>query len=471
MKKGDLLTLKIEDLADGQKCVARLDDGQVVFVHGPVAVGDNVSAQVFKMKKNYLEAKMIEVIDPSPSRVTPKCTHFGICGGCKWQHIDYSDQLQLKAKQVRDALDHIGGFSDPPMEGPIPAPEQFHYRNKIEFTFSDQRYLLDEEMELPDEELSRPRDFAVGFHRAGAYRKIIDIDECFIATPEMNVVLTTTREFFRDRKTSIYNTDSHTGYLRNIVIRTTVATNQLMVYLLTSSYDESLMDEYAAVLENALGEKLTTLVNGVTDRKNKVAYADRLEVVRGKGAITERLGELVFDIAPNAFFQTNSKQALRLYELVREYAELQGDETVCDLYCGTGTIALFLATHCAKITGIELEPSAVEKATENAVRNQIENASFYQSDLKNYKQIMADNHLLKPSVVVTDPPRAGMHPKTTEHLIALSPRRIVYVSCNPASLARDGAKLCEAGYALKRVRPIDLFPHTYHIESVVVFEK
>ena len=231
------------------------------------------------------------------------------------------------------------------------------------------------------------------------------------------------------------------------------------------------MESFAKVLTDALGSRLTTFVNGVTDRKNKVAYAEQLEVLHGDGFITEHLGELVFDIAPNAFFQTNSMQTLRLYELVREYAGLEGGERVVDLYCGTGTIGLFLAGHCDAVTGIELEPSAVEMATANARKNNIDNAEFYQCDLKHYKQVMADNHLLKPDVVITDPPRAGMHQKTTEHLVALAPKRIVYVSCNPASLARDGALLCDAGYQLERVRPIDLFPHTYHVESVAVFER
>ena len=196
MKKGDHLQLMIEDLADGQKCVARLDDGQVVFVHGPVAVGDEVSARVFKMKKKYLEARLVEVLKPSATRVQPRCGHFGVCGGCKWQHIDYHEQLQLKAKLVGDALGHIGGFSAPPLESPIPAPEPFHYRNKIEFTFGDQRFLLEDELDVPDEVLTRPKDFALGFHRAGAFRKVIDIDECFIATPEMNTVLQVTGPFF-----------------------------------------------------------------------------------------------------------------------------------------------------------------------------------------------------------------------------------------------------------------------------------
>lgn len=467
-RRGQLIELPVTDLADGTKGFGRLPDGLAVFVEGAVAVGDRVRAAVSRIKSNYLEARLTDVLEASPNRVTPPCPHFGVCGGCKWQHVDYPAQLALKGKMVADALRHVGGFAAPEVAPALAAPHPWAYRNKMDFSFSDRRYLRPDEMELPPERLAKPADFALGFHSPGRFDKVVDLDDCLISTEEMNIALRITRAFFRARGASIYNTRDHTGFLRNLVVRQGFATREFMVYLITSTHEAALMADYADALGAALGPRLTTVVNGVTSRKNQVAYAEQLIAVRGPGHITERLGRFTFAISPNSFFQTHTVQAERMYDLVREAAALRPDDTALDLYCGTGTIALYLSGDCARVAGYEQEASSIADAQANAQRNGVANCTFVQMDLRHFAQAGSE----RPSVVITDPPRAGMHEDTVAELLKLAPRRIVYVSCNPASLARDGKLLCATGlYRLGRVQPIDLFPHTYHVESVAVFEE
>jgi 23S rRNA (uracil1939-C5)-methyltransferase len=462
-RRGQLVELAVTDLAEAAKGFGRLDDGLAVFVEGTVAVGDRVRASLTKIKPNYLEAKLVEVLSPSPRRVAPRCTHFGVCGGCKWQHVEYPLQLELKRKLVADALQRLGGFAGAPVNEPLPAPLPFAYRNKVDFSFGDRRYLLAEEMAHP----LKPVDFALGFHTAGHFEKVVDIDRCHIATDEMNAALTATHAFFQARGTSVYNTKTHQGSLRNLVLRQGFHTGEFMVYLITSGPDDALLRDYEVELRAALGDRLTTLVHGTTNRMNNVAYADQLFTRSGPGCITERLGPFTFSISPNSFFQTNTLQAERLYDLVRAAAALQRDDVALDLYCGTGTISLYLARDCARVIGYEQEASSVADAQANAQRNGVTNCTFVQMDLKHFAKAGSE----RPSVVITDPPRAGMHEDAVAELLKLAPRRIVYVSCNPASLARDGKLICADGrYQLGPVTPVDLFPHTYHVESVAVFD-
>lgn len=379
----------------------------------------------------------------------------------------------MKRKLVADALDHVGGFAAAPVAETIGAPDPFHYRNKVEFSFGDARYLLDAERDVAAEQLAKPRDYALGFHVAKMFSKVIDIDRCHIATEEMNTALALAKDFFRARKTSVYSTFTHTGFLRNLVLRHAAFTREFMVYLITSAHDAELMAAFLAELRGAFGDRLTTFVNGVTQRKNAVAYAEQLATLHGPGVIVEALGDLRFTISPNSFFQTNSRQALRLYEVTRAFANPGPGDVVHDLYCGTGSIALFCAAACRQVVGFELEAGSVRDAQANAERNGVANASFHQIDLKNIAAALAQcGAFARPDVVITDPPRAGMHEKAVAVLRELAPRRIVYVSCNPASLARDAKALCDGGlFRLEQVQPVDLFPHTHHIESVALLTR
>lgn len=472
-KKGQLIETEIFDTADKNRCVGKMDDGIRVFVEGIAAVGDTVRAQVYKIKKRYLVAQLTEVLKFSDRRIEPRCKYFGVCGGCKWQHLDYTEQLRIKRKQVVDALEHLGGFESPAVSECISAEEIFGYRNKIDMDFTDRRYLTADEMNIPEAELKKPLDFALGFHAPGCFAKAIDIDHCDLASEEMNLAVETVRRFCCDRKIPVYSTFTHEGFLRNLVVRRGQRTGELMVNLITLTHDAVLMRELCAELQTVLGAKLTTFINATTDRKNMVAFGDKEYVMCGEGSISDRLGEYAYRISPNSFFQTNTVQAEKLYNEILTAARFQGSETVYDLFCGTGSIALFAAKHCARVLGIELVEAAVADAQTNAEEHGAKNCTFRQMDLMHFGKIRAELEAFGlPDVVITDPPRAGMHPKAVEMLRELAPPVVIYVSCNPASLARDGQLLCEGGlYKFVSAQPVDLFPQTNHVESVARFER
>lgn len=472
-KKGQIVETALFDTADKNRCVGKMDDGIRVFVEGTAAVGDTVRARIYKIKKRYLVASLTEVLKVSDRRTEPRCAYFGICGGCKWQHLDYTEQLRIKRKQVVDALEHLGNFENPDVEDCIPAEEIYGYRNKIDMDFTDRRYLTADEMNIPEAELNKPLDFALGFHAPGCFAKAIDIDHCDLASKEMNRAVETVRRFCRDRKLPVYSTFTHEGFLRNLVVRRGQRTDELMVNLITSLHDPDLMQELLGELRAALGKKLTTFVNATTDRKNMVAFGDQEYVLCGEGSISDRLGEYTYRISPNSFFQTNTVQAEKLYKEILRAARFQGSEVVYDLFCGTGSIALFAARHCGKVLGIELVESAVADAQKNAAEHGAQNCSFRQMDLMHFGKIRAELEAFGlPDIVITDPPRAGMHPKAVEMLRELAPPVVIYVSCNPASLARDGQLLCEGHkYKLISTQPVDLFPQTNHVESVARFER
>lgn len=471
--KGQELEIAVTDTADAQQGFGRLAEGLAVFVQGPVAVGDRVRVSVTGIKKNYLQARLLDVLEPSPARVAPPCAHFGVCGGCKWQHVNYAEQLRMKRKLVADALVHLGGFRDPVVADVLPSPRVYQYRNKMEFSFGDRRYLLDEEMGLDPALLAKPAHFALGFHAPGRFDRVVDIDLCRLSPDEMNRALAVGKRFGLQRGLSVYQTRSHEGVLRNLVVRKAFATGEFMVYLVTSGAERAVVQDLLGQLQAELGERLTTFVHGVTRRKNTVARGDEHTVLHGPGFIRERLGDLEFKISPDSFFQTNTEQAERLYALVLDRAGLRGDEVVHDLYCGTGTISLFLARRARTVVGCELEASALADAAANASMNGIANARFLALDLKHYAAAVRDLPAeLRPDVVVVDPPRAGLHPDLVTELRALQPARLVYVSCNPASLARDArALVVDDLYRMGGVQPVDLFPHTYHVESVAVLER
>jgi 23S rRNA (uracil1939-C5)-methyltransferase len=467
-RKGDLIELTITDLAEKEQCFGRLPSGMGVMVSGMLAVGDRVSAEVRKVRQRYIEAAAVEVLVPSEDRTEPPCRFFGVCGGCKLMHVSYEAQLRYKEKKVRDALTHLGGFQDPPLTPAHPAPTPVHYRNKMEFSCSSKRYLLQEE--IAADSLRAPKNFALGFHAPGNFEKVIDIDRCFLATEGMNRVLNLTREFALLNTLEAYGAKEHTGFLRNLVVRYSEERDELMVNLVTSWYDRDLMERYRLHLESAMEGVRMSIVNNVTSRPNTVAVGEYEYIVSGSGVITERLGELDFRISANSFFQTNTRQAETLYRCILRAAELKAEDIVYDLYCGTGTITLFMARHSKTAVGLEVVESSIQDARANAEFNSIPNAVFFRADLKDFGTLLPTLDAYgRPDVVVTDPPRAGMHPKALQAMVQLEARKIIYVSCNPASLGRDGKEITAAGYRLASVEPVDMFPHTAHIESVACF--
>ncbi len=474
-KKKQMVEVEIVDLGDKNQCFGRLKDGMGIFVQGPAAVGDVVKAEIFKIKKKYLVSRFRELVKPSPHRIDPTCPYFGHCGGCKWQHMAYPEQLRLKRKQVQDALEHIGGFDEIDCTPCIPAPELFGYRNKMDFSFTDLRYLTTDEIGIEPGEHDKPLDFALGFHAPGCYAKAIDIDHCDLSTEEMNITLNAVRRFCLGHKEElpIYSTRSHTGELRNLVVRHGGHTGEFMVNLVTTTHHPELMQKLCEELKVALGERLTTFVNNITSAKNTVAFGEKEFVLHGSGFITDRLGDYTYRISANSFFQTNTAQAEKLYLQILETAQLKSTDIVYDLFCGTGSIALFASSHCKKVLGVELVESSVRDARENAKLHNVDNCEFIQLDLKDIKHIEEEmREFGHPDVVITDPPRAGMNPKAVKMLLKIAPSAIVYVSCNPASLARDGQMLCEEGqYRLVSCQPIDMFPQTNHVESVARFER
>lgn len=468
--RGQAVAVEISDAAEVEKCFGRLPNGVGVFVRGPVAVGDRVEAEIYKIKKRFMEARLLRVLEPSPCRVEPPCPVFGTCGGCKWQHVDYDEQLRLKGKIVEDALAHLGGFSDVTVHPAAGADPVFGYRNKVDFSFSDRRFLLPEE--TGEEPPAKPVDFALGFHAPLRYAKVIDIDVCRLATPAMNEVLDVVRGYCREKELPPLNVKTHAGYLRHLVLRESVSTGELMVNLVTSWHDEKAIAELADVLKARIAAPFT-FVNNITDRKSQVAFGDREEVVTGSGTITESIQGFSFTLSSNSFFQTNTRQAEVLAAKVVELAALTPEDVVYDLYAGAGSLSLCLARHGKSVLGTEVIEQAVVDGQANAVRNGIANCLFRQLDMKDFKKVLPELRAWgEPDVVVTDPPRAGMHPKAVQGLCELHARRIVYVSCKPASLARDAKMLCEEGpYRLTEVYPIDMFPQTAHIESVAVLER
>jgi 23S rRNA (uracil1939-C5)-methyltransferase len=469
-RKGELIELEVTDLAEKDQCFGRTSEGMGVMVTGMLAVGDRVSATIFKVRQRYLEASLHEILDRSPDRVEPVCPYFGSCGGCKWMHVGYEAQLRYKHKKVVDSLRHIGGFESPDVGDVIAAAEPLHYRNKVEFSCSSKRYLLPSE--IRDNLLQKPKEFALGFHAPGNFEKVLDLDYCYLAKASMNRVLELTREFALTRKLPPYGVKAGDGFLRNLVLRYSEHGDQLMVNLVTSWYDRELMNDYREMLETAMPDQEMTIVNNVTSRKNSVAVGDEEFLVKGEGTITERLGTLDFRISANSFFQTNTRQAEVLYDEILRVAGLREEDTVYDLYCGTGTITLYLAQHCKMVFGLEVVESSIGDAKKNASFNRIANTEFYQVDLKDFHSLLGTlSPHDSPRVIVTDPPRAGMHPRALETMLRLDAERIVYVSCNPANLARDGREICQKGYRLMSSTPVDMFPQTNHIETVACFEK
>ena len=449
VRKGEELELAIDSLAYGGNGVARLN-GFVVFVRGGLP-GDRVRARVTKTKRGFAEAVAEAVLDPSPQRVEAPCRHFGVCGGCRFQDLGYEAQIAAKEQQVRDALVRIGRIAEPPLEPIVPAASQYGYRNKLEYSFTQGEDGVD-----------------LGFHRAGRWDEVIGIEECLLTTELGNAVRLAVREWAREEKLEPYSQETGSGYLRHLVYREGRNTGQALVLLVTAPGERFEPGYFVDVLRRFPEVRsVHWAVNDTPAERTNLPT----ELLWGEDAIEEELLGLRFRIRPGAFFQTNTEMAGRLYELARGYAALGGDENVFDLYCGTGTIGLALAGSARAVWGVEISEESVACAIENAELNGIENARFFAGNVGQSLEELQE-HSGRPDVVVVDPPRAGLAGKALRRTGELQAQRIVYVSCNPTTLASDVQVLRdEFGYGLTRTRPVDMFPHTPHVESVSLLER
>ena len=456
IKKGLDVQLEIESLAFGGMGVAHLNE-MVTFVKNAIP-GQTVTARITKKRSSFLEARSLEVLSESPHFVPVKCEHFADCGGCTFQNLDYSHQIAAKQTQVQDVFQRIGRFQDIPCEPILGCENIFHYRNKMEFTFSGSEYVPEVRK---DDEAS---DFVVGLHAPGRWDKILNINECHIQQPIANDILKSIKELTKELEP--YNIREHSGFLRNVIIRVAANTGDIMVNIVTSREDT---DTLSPITETLISQfpHVTSIVNNITTRKAGVSTGEHQIVLHGNEYIVEKLGDYEFMISADSFFQTNTRQAEKLYQIALEEANLTGEEIVYDLFCGTGSISLFISKHAKMVYGFELAMSAVQDAMQNAAHNGVKNAWFFPGDLKDvFRENKEVKSLENPDVLIVDPPRAGLHPDTIPDILDKSPERIVYVSCNPTTQARDAAKLCKEKYELVKLRPVDMFPHTPHVENV-----
>lgn len=458
MKKQPLIieNVIIGEMAAEGKCVARHHD-KVIFVDY-AAPEDVADLRIIKNKKSFAQAVPVKFHHYSRHREQPFCEHFGVCGGCKWQHINYQTQLKYKAKQVKDNLERIGKIPLPEINPILASANQTYYRNKLEFTFSDKRWLLAEEMDNP----GSPE--ALGFHIPGRFDKIIDVKHCHLQPDPSNQIRIEIKKYALENNLSFFNIMKQEGFLRNLIIRTS-ANGDLMVILQVFHQDDALR----GLLDHLVKKfpQITSLYYVINPKGNETFHDLELVNYSGKPYITEVMEDLTFRVGPKSFFQTNSAQALELYKLVREFAGLTGKEIVYDLYTGTGTIANFVARQASKVVGLEYVPMAIEDAKVNSSINGISNTAFFAGDIKD---LLTEDFLKingRPDVLITDPPRAGMHTNVTEMILKAAPEKIVYVSCNPATQARDLA-LLDQKYKVTAVQPVDMFPHTHHVENVVL---
>ena len=452
--------IEILDFAAEAKCISKVND-EIIFVQGAVAPGDKADLRILKSKKKFKQAQAINIQALSSHRVDAPCSHFGVCGGCKWQHVSYESQLAFKSRQVSDNLTRIAKVALPEFMPILGSDEAYYYRNKLEFTFSSARWLTNNE--IGSEDLGSLN--ALGFHVPGRFDKILAVDHCYLQPDPSNAIRNRVFEFAEKNNISFYELKfQKEGALRNLIIRNT-SIGQWMVTVQFAYANEQEIESVMAFLKAEF--PMITSLNYVINQKGNDTFHD-LEVIcyHGKAYIEEKMEDLVFQIGPKSFFQTNSKQAIRLYQLVREYADLTGSEIVYDLYSGTGTIGLFLAKQASKIIGLEYVDMAVEDAHINAKLNKIAHASFFAGDMKRVLTEEFINLHGKPDVIITDPPRAGMDEEVIVQILKVLPKTIVYVSCNPATQARDLA-LLDVAYTVDVVHPVDMFPQTHHVENIV----
>lgn len=455
--------VEIIGVAAEGKAIARVND-LVIFI--PYVVpGDIVDIQVTRKKNSYAEAKAVKFHQLSSLRVEPTCQHFGVCGGCKWQCLDYKAQLRYKQQQVEDNLTRIAKVELPAVSNIIRSEKTLFYRNKLEYTFSDKRWLTEEEVRA---NVKYEQMNAVGFHIPTAFDKVLAIEKCWLQDDISNQIRNAIRDYAYEHDYAFFNIRHQEGMLRNLIIRTSSLGELMVILIIKGEADEKLFNLLGHI--DRLFPQITSLLYIINNKSNDTITDREVFLYKGRDHIFEAMEDLKFKIGPKSFYQTNSEQAYNLYKVVRDFAELQGNELVYDLYTGTGTIANFLARQCRRIIGIEYVPEAIEDAKINARLNNINNALFFAGDMKD---VLNDQFIAEygaPEVIVTDPPRAGMHPDVVNTILNASPERIVYVSCNPATQARDLA-LLDVGYRVEKIQPVDMFPHTHHVENVVLLRK
>lgn len=459
-KKLDLIleNVKIEAVAAEGKSLAHVD-GTVVFVEFAVP-GDIVNVKVTKKKKNYMEGFILEIVKPSEDRLQPFCEHFGICGGCRWQPLPYDMQLKAKQQQVWDQLVRIGHLEIPDISPILPSDKTKYYRNKLEFTFSNKRWIYNNED--PDS-LTDEERLGLGFHVGKFFDKVLDIKHCSLQPEPSNEIRLFIREYAVTHNLEFYNIRENTGFLRNIIVRN----NQVGDVMLTVCFAYDDQDKIVPMLDAIAAEfpQIKSLHYVINEKLNDSISDLDCILYKGEDAIWETMGKLKFKIGPKSFYQTNSEQAYKLYSVAKEFAALTGDEVVYDLYTGTGTIAQFISDKASKVIGIEYVKEAIEDARINAEANGITNCTFFDGDMKDILTADFIKEHGKPEVMIIDPPRAGMHPDVVKVIMEAAPERIVYVSCNPASQARDLAMMSPM-YEITAVQPVDMFPHTMHVENV-----
>lgn len=452
----------IEKYAAEGKAIAYINE-MVTFVDGAIP-GDVCDILVKRKRKNHWEGRLYALKQPSPLRKEAKCQHFGLCGGCKWQHLDYAKQLEYKEQQVKDAMQRIGKVEVADFQPIMGSDPIYNYRNKLDFSFSHKRWLTKEEVDS-DEVID---DGALGFHVPGRWDKVLEVTECHLQPDPSNAIRNRVRELASEHGLSYFNLNEQKGFLRGLILRNTLS-GDFMLSLMTG---EKNPDGVKIILDDLIAKfpQINSAYHILNLKQNDSIYDLEPELYHGEPYITEKMEDLQFRIGPKSFFQTNGAQALELYKLTRELAGLTGNEVVYDLYTGTGTIAQFVAKQAKKVVGIEYVPESIADAKINAELNGISNCTFYAGDMKEILTSELIEAEGRPDVVITDPPRAGMHADVIERLREMAAQRIVYVSCNPATQARD-LQLLDDLYEVKIARPVDMFPHTHHVENVVVLEK
>jgi len=459
IRRGETIEVSVEKVVYGGRGLAHLNN-VAIFVANTVP-GDRIIARIVRTKKNFAEARALEVIEASPHRVVPPCPYSDFCGGCTWQCIEYEKQLEYKHALVVELLNHIGMVTDFTMHPPLEASQIFAYRNKMEFSFSDKKWLLPKERDEKKDNDS----FALGLHVPGTFDKIIDIEGCLLQQEVGNKILREAKRYIRESGIPVYGLKTHQGFWRYLMLRHSYFYDEWMVNIITSDKRDAPIQLLTSILKGKFKE-IATIVNNINTRKGGTAVGEWEKVVTGEGHIKDNIGTLTFEISANSFFQTNTMMAERLCQSVKDFASLTGKETIFDLYSGIGTISLFLASQAAHIIGVDISNAAIADAKRNCQLNGIENCEFFCGDVK----MFLSECKIQPDVVIADPPRVGMQRGVIDRIGRLLPKRIIYISCNPSTLARDIALLKE-WYTLKEVQLIDLFPHTYHIESVARLEK
>jgi 23S rRNA (uracil1939-C5)-methyltransferase len=459
LKKNDIIECRVESVAFGGKGVAK-SESFVIFVKNALP-GQLLKVRIQKVKKNYAEAAIVEILEQSPNFIDPPCPYFYDCGGCTLQHTPYENQLLIKKQQIAEVFRQLGQFEELDIKWPLPSPEIWGYRNKMEFSASDERWILKK-----NDSGSDPH-FAIGLHAPGRFDKVVDIHHCLLQDAERNELFQLIRNFIRANAITLHNPRRHYGFLRNVIIRKGVRSGELMVNFVTFEKKPEIFQELIKEMHSHF-PNLVSVINTISSSWGMSVHGEEELILYGRKMIYDKIGKLDYEIAPTAFFQTNTLGAELLYETIRSFAGLSGSETVWDFYTGTGSIALFLAPFAKELIGFELVKEAVDNANFNAANNHINNCRFFQANLDSFlqKEQLLINSLPPPDLAVVDPPRSGLNPKFLKQLIQLKAPRLIYVSCNPATMARDMRVLVDNGYKAGHIQPVDMFPHTWHIENV-----